>query len=314
MKSWFGVLGRACLEFLLILSLAALVSGAASSLAATNPRGGLLLAFALAALPRLLPLAAAAAIFLAMFSFEHRVASRAAGWLGLLLLGIILLSAGLAPRLLPGLQRLLPEAPTSFEAALQPPGVGVDRDGLLLWYRQPGDGGDAVLVDFREPYPRLSHQAGILLDAAKLTIRAGGSSYGAAAARLRAEPLFPEAALLPGPPIWERYAELGALPLPASLALLGGFVLLATGFRFLTRLSRWPLANALFAVSGFLAFLALDAAFASPALAALAAALLPRSGGAMPALLVPAAAEGLLGLLLGAADLAIRTRERPSRG
>lgn len=317
MKSWFGAFGRACLEFFLLLAVAALISGAAKSLSASATTGEALLSFSLAALPRLIPLAVAVTMFCAMFSFEHRVPSRAAGWLGLVLLGALLLSGGLASRRLPFLRALLPEeSKTTASPVLQSPKLGKDRGGLLLWYRSASEEAvaDAAVVDFRAPYPRLTYTASAPLDRASGVIEVKGARFEASDTAAVGSSLFPETALLPGPPIWERFDGLAKVPLLLAAAALSGFVLLASGFRFIARLTRWPLANAFFAAAGLLAFLALDAALASPAIAALGSSFAGYAGLSSYSALIPAAAEGLLGLALGAVDLSLKPREESSRG
>jgi hypothetical protein len=252
-----------------------------------------------------------------MFSFERRVESRALGWLGAILLGALLLAAGLATRRVPLLRDLLPAEPQiATGIALQVPGYAKDRDGLLLWYRaaEGREVSDAVVVDFQAPSPRLSYAAKAPLDAAKGTIELDGLSYKASIPPRSRASLVPEAEFLPGPPIWERFAAIEGSSLAMAAAMLGAFVLLAAGFRFVARLTLWPLANALFAVAGLMAFLALDAAMWSPAIAALGQSMARQAGLSSAAAFLPAAAEGLLGLAFGAIDLAVKPSERPIRG
>ncbi len=95
MKVWLGVIGRACLEFAIILILISFAAGASLSIGAPAGDFGAMYRNAAKAALDLVPLAAVFTLFLAFFSFELRIKSRAAGWLGLFLLGAILLSFGL---------------------------------------------------------------------------------------------------------------------------------------------------------------------------------------------------------------------------
>jgi hypothetical protein len=318
MKAWFGVLGRSCLEFLIVLVVAAFIAGASASLGAQAASFATLLFFSRKALLGLIPVAATLTVFLSMFSFERRVKSRLSAWLGALLLGALLFSVGMAARRFPLLRDLAePKGRAAASAGLQAPGLGTDREGLVLWYRSAEGtrAEDAVAVDFRAPSPRLVYAASSPLDAARGEILIGGKAYGATAPRQALAPLLPEAELFAGFWLWDRFAGLDGSPLIAAAAACAGFILLVSGFRFLVRLTRWPLANAFFAIAGFLGLLVLDAFLASPAVTAVGASLAGRAGLASvsPALFL-GAIEAAAGFVFGAAELALAPRERASRG
>ena len=322
MKAWFGVLGRSCLEFLLILALVALVAGASASVSMLPVRFASLLTFARGALLDLIPLAAATALFLSLFSFERRVPSRLAGWLGAILLGCALFSGDLAARRFPVIHEIVAsEAAATLDspahAGLQAPGLAHEQDGLFIWYRtvEGGQALDVAFLDSAQANPKLHYAARTPLDADKAELLLGDTRYSVAPPSRKAEPLAPEVDRFSDHWLWIRLPSLDAYPLFVAAVAAAGFVLLAAGFRFFARLTRWPLANAFFGSAGFLGLLILDASLASPTATSLASSLAGRAGlsDTAPAL-IQAAVEATLGLLLGAADLAIKTGDRSSRG
>ena len=109
MKVWLGVIGRACVEFMIILILVSFAAGAALSV--SLPLGGIRAIYKSSALAALgiAPLAATLTLFLAFFSFEFRVKSRLMGWIGLFLLGAILFSFSMGIRRVPLFQESLRE-------------------------------------------------------------------------------------------------------------------------------------------------------------------------------------------------------------
>jgi hypothetical protein len=320
MKTWFEVLGRSCLEFLLLLIIGSFLAGAADSLAAGATNAGVLFAYAVRAVHPLLPIAAAATLFLSFFGFERRVRSRVAGWAGILLLGVLLFSVGLVLRRMPFfLDAIAPAPPAAAVGKLQAPGLATKRGKVMLWYRT-ADGPtarDAAAVDFGAAFPRLAFAGAAQFNDAGGEIEIGGRRYDALAPGPDNAPFLPETRLFEGHWIWERLAGLDGSSLIFAAAAAAGFVLLAAGFRFFARLTRWPLANAFFALAGFFCLLVLDAALASPAVSSLLSALVGRAGlrgpAATPVLFV-ATAEAILGLVLGAIDLAIAPPERRARG
>lgn len=320
MKSWFGVMGRSLLEFILVLASMAGIAGISANLASPAPGLASLVPAALASIPRLFPAAVAVLLFLAIYSFEHRVRSRLLGWAGLILLGVALCSSGLALRRLPFLRDAIaglvqPPPPASPE--FQAPGLGAERGGLLVWYRSAeGDiARDAVAVDYRSAFPRLRYSASAPLDPRTGSMEIGGLSLPATKPTPAAPPLLPELSLFQGSWVWDRLEAIDALSWPAALAVVAGFALLAGGFRFAARLTRWPLANALFGVAALIGFLVLDASLWSPAFAGAAAGLASGIGlgGLAPAYPL-AGLEALAGLVLAGLDLALKPKGREARG
>jgi hypothetical protein len=314
MKAWLGVLGRACLEFAIILVLVSFAAGASVSLAA--PSGGLGAIYRSAAEGALdlAPLAAVLTVFLAFFSFEQRVKSRAAGWLGLLVLGALLLSFGIAVRRV-ALIREAVEGPSRGVAQTAPPfptGVAVEQGRVALWIGsfEGADALDAVAVDFGSDYPRLAYSPRTGIDPSTGDMDIQGRTYRATLPAARPLNLIPEASLFSGSWIWDRLAAMDDEPLLLSFIAAGGFLLLAIGFRFLCRITGWPLANALLAAAGLAGLVALDAALSGGAVLGIIESLAKRAGLLLPKTILLACVEGIMGLVLGLAELAASPRGR----
>jgi len=325
MKVWFGVIGRACLEFLVILCFISIVAGASASLAAETTTGRALFREACAAMPAMLPPVASAALFLSFFSFERRVRSRILGWVGTLLIGILLFGGGIAFRHLPILQRVAQPTHASASRPLQAAGRGIKHGDSLLWYRsvEGSDVTDAVAADFGSPYPRLVYERSAPLRDGSVDV--GGRLYTATMPPSDSTALLPEASYYGGAWIWERLAAPDGSRLFLAAIASAGFLVLAAGFRFLARITRWPLANAFFAFAGFMGLFLLDASLASPTAVAIlvsfagpladtAAGWVGAAGPAASAAILVAAVEGLVGLVLAAVDLAIAPAERRANG
>jgi hypothetical protein len=313
MKVWLGVIGRACVEFVIILLLASFAAGAGRSVALTTVGMRAIYESAATAALGLAPLAALLTLFLAFFSFEFRLRSRIAGWLGLLLLGALLFCFGLGIRFLPFLHDAAAQIGTETQSLrLIPAGTAVQQGRSALYIRAFEGGGatDAAAVDFSSDFPRLSYSPRAEVDPASGETEVQGRLYQAAYALPQPQALVPEAALFSGAWIWDRLA--GQEKLPLALAMSGGFLLLALGFRFLCRITGWPLANALLAAAGLAGLVILDAALSGsqlmPALEALLARLGPFFKAHLHGPLLLALVEALLGLILGAADLATAPR------
>jgi hypothetical protein len=308
MKSWLGVIGRACLEFAIILVLFSFAAGAASSVAA--PVGGLRIfnIFAARAAFDLIPLAVVVTLFLAFFSFELRVKSRVAGWLGLVFLGSLLLSFGIGLRRVPPIHDALLAEPASRTEATRfvSPGIVVQKGRLALWLGSyEGDEAiDAVAVDFGSDYPRLAYAARSPLDRGAGTVDVQGRSYSAFLPAPRPFDLIPEAKVFAGEWIWDRLAAMDGEPLLVVFATAGGFLLLLVGCRFLCRLTGWPLANALLATVGLAGLVALDAALSNPVLLMGLTSLAKRGGLALSEPLALAVLEAFVGLAFAGIDLA----------
>jgi hypothetical protein len=307
MKSWLGVIGRACLEFLIILSLIAFAAGASSSLAASSGGPRILSIYAAKAALDLIPLAVVITLFLAFFSFELRVKSRLAGWLGLILLGSIILSSGLELRRLPLVREALvsSSAAISEKPRLLPAAKAVQAGRVALWIGsyQGGEANEVVAVDFSSDYPRLAYSSSAALDASG-GFEIQGKAYSSRLPGGKGIVLVPEAGVFEGNWIWDRLSAMDDQPLYAVLAAAGGFLLFGVGFRFLCRISGWPLANVFIAAAGLGGLVVLDALLSSPAILGQLASLSRRSGIVLPETLLLACFEGALGLLLGAVDLA----------
>lgn len=316
MKSWLGVVGRACLEFAIILVLISFAAGVSASIPVSA--GGLRLVYkdAFRAALDLVPLAALLTLFLAFFSFELRIKSRAAGLLGLVFLGLILFSAGIGLRRLPLLREL---ASVSVEAKpelrLQEAGLANQVGDSVLWIGSysGGEAIDAVSVDFASDYPRLAYSSRAPLDLASGAIDVQGRSSSAALAEAEAPALVPEAAVFAGSWFWDRLASMDAEPLYLAFASVGGFLLLALACRFLCRLTLWPLANAILAAAGLVGLVALDALLSGPDFLGLAAGLSARLGLFVPDKFLLPSIEGLVGLLVCAIDLAAAYRPKAGR-
>jgi hypothetical protein len=311
MKSWLGVIGRACLEFAIILILISFAAGASASIALSS--GGSFYKDAAEAALGLAPLAALITLFLAFFSFELRIRSRAAGWLGLLFLGAMLLSLGIGLRRSPTIQDLVssPRA-TGSVFRLMPPGVTVQQRRVALWIGsyEGAEAADAVAVDFGSDYPRLAYASRAPLDPSSGGLEIQGRSYKAALPAEGAVTLVPEASLFFGSWIWDRLASMDDSPILPAFAVAGGFLLLAIGFRFLCRISSWPLANVFLAAAGLAGLAILDAVLSGPSPLGFIDSLARRAGLALPDPLLLACVEGVLGLALGAIDIAAGPKAR----
>jgi hypothetical protein len=312
MKAWLGVIGRACIEFCIVILLLACAEGLYRSLLNPDLVFSQIALLAGAAALRMYPAAGLIALFLSFFSFDSRVKNRAAGWLGLVLTGCLLFGSGLAAR------RILSpsdwDGPPTQRAGsdLPAPGLARDRGGILLWFRAlEGDlVSDPAAVDFDRPSPRLVYAPSAELDRKTGMIRIEGRDYPALAVNEGPSPLLPELALFRGDWIWERLAS-GDHDSPFLVAAVAaGFVLLAAGLRFLRGMTTWPLANAFLAGAGLLGLLAGDAALASPLVEGAMRTAMGRMGLALPHALLLAGFEAVLGLLLGIAELLGSTRRR----
>jgi hypothetical protein len=319
MKVWLGVIGRACLEFIIILVLVSFAAGASTFVASPSEGMAAIYQSAAEAAFDLVPLAALVSLFLAFFSFEFRIKNRAAGWLGLLLLGMFLFSVGI------GLQRVAPIreallgsvvsrglASSDAPMRLIPAGAAAQRGREAIWIGSydGGDAVDAVAVDFGSDYPRLSFAPRAPIDPATGEADIQGRTFKASLPLARPIPLVPEASLFSGSWIWDRLAAMDGQGLVPVFAAAGGFLLLAIGFRFLCRITGWPLANALLAAAGLAGLVALDAALSGGPIFAAIEGLARRFGLPLSGVLLLAAIEGLLGLILGAADIAAAPRAR----
>jgi hypothetical protein len=306
MKSWLGVIGRACLEFAIILILLSFAAGASASVAMSS--GGSFYKNSAEAALGLAPLAALLTLFLAFFSFEFRIKSRAAGWLGLLFLGAMLFSFGVGLRRTPAIREALsPPRQDGAALRLMPPGVAIQRRAVALWIAsyEGGEAVDAVALDFGSDYPRLAYAPRAPLDPSSGDVEIQGRSYKAALPAQAAISLVPEASLFSGSWIWDRLASMDGSPLLAAFAAAGGFLLFAIGFRFLCRISGWPLANVFLAAAGFAGLAILDALLSGPAPLGFIDSLATRAGLSLPGPILLACVEGTLGLALGAIDIAV---------
>jgi hypothetical protein len=91
-------------------------------------------------------------------------------------------------------------------------------------------------------------------------------------------------------------------PAYQAFAAAGGFLLLAIGFRFLCRITGWPLANVFLAAAGLAGLAIADALLSGPAPLAFLDAMAKRSGLSLAGPLLLACVEGAAGLLLGLID------------
>jgi hypothetical protein len=318
MKVWLGVIGRACIEFLIILILVSFASGATSFVASPDGQLREIYRTAANAARDLLPCAAVITLFLAFFSFETRVKSRLAGWFGLLFLGILLLSFGIGLRRLPLLREALAGGAVRTEKGVEliPTGAAIQRGRVALWIGaiEGREAADAAAVDFGSDYPRLAYSSRAEIDTATGYVDIQGRAYSAARPIVQPIALVPEASIFSGAWIWDRLAAMDELPLTVALAAAGGFLLLAIGFRFLCRLTGWPLANALLAAAGLAGLVVLDAVLSGEIVQRAAEALFGRLGLLLNGPLLVAAMEGALGLVLCAAELAAAPRGRRRSG
>jgi hypothetical protein len=317
MKSWLGVIGRACLEFAIILILLSFAVGASASAAVLS--GGLQSIYknAAEAAFRLTPLAAVLTLFLAFFSFELRIKSRAAGWLGLFFLGAMLLSFGIGLRRAPAFRGIAAVPRTTASALrLLPVGAVVQqrRVALYIGSYEGREAADVVAVDFGSDYPRLAYAPRASFDPSSGDVDVQGRSYKAALPAERPVNLVPEASLFSGSWIWDRLASMDSSPLYFVFAVAGGFLLLAIGFRFLCRLTGWPLANVFLAAAGLAGLVVMDASLSGSAPLGMIESLSRRIGVSLPDPLLLACIEGALGLALGAIDIAAAPKSRRHRG
>ena len=239
------------------------------------------------------------------------------GWIGLFLLGAILFSFSMGLRRVPLFQESLasPTREVTDAPRLIPTGVSVRQGRLGLWIGslEGGEVRDAVAVDFGSDYPRLAYSP-----------RAGIDSSGNADIQGRAYPvmlpkavplsLVPEAEYFSGSWIWDRLARMDRDPILMVLATAGGFLLLALGFRFLCRITHWPLANALLAAVGLTALLVVDATLSGNAPLGTIESLTGRMGLPLHGLLLIVGIEGLIGLVMTAIDLAAAPKARRRLG
>jgi hypothetical protein len=313
MKIWLGVIGRACVEFAIILVLISFVTGAAISVVEASDGIRVILKSAASSALLLVPLAAIITLFLAFFSFEIRVKSRLMGWIGLLFIGAILFSFGIGARKIPLLHEMLmvPAGGASKEQRLIPMGTAMQQGRVALWIGsfEGGEAHDAVAVDFGSDYPRLTYSPRAGIDSSG-NVDIQGRTYLAALPAVRSPALVPEASIFAGFWIWDRLAAMGDDPLPLVLATAGGFLLLVIGFRFLCRITLWPFANALLAAAGLVGLVALDAFLSGSVFLGTIESLSHRFGLPIHGPLIFAGIEGFVGLALGAADLAAAPRGR----
>jgi hypothetical protein len=266
------------------------------------------------------PLATLLTLFLAFFSFELRIKGRAAGWLGLFCLGAILFSAGIGLRRAPIVRELAVPlaAPASMRPALRliPRGAAVQQGRVALWVGSfvGSEAEDAVAVDFGSDYPRLSYAPRAPIDTSTGDLEILGRTYNVALPPGRSVNLVPEASLFSGTWFWDRLAAMDGSPLPLVFSVAAGFLLLAIGFRFLCRMTGWPLANVFLAAAGLTGLVVLDAVLAGPSVSGSIASLARRAGLALPSPLIVACMEGGIGLMLGAIDIAAGGKGGRRRG
>ena len=314
MKVWLGVIGRACLEFAIILVLISFAAGAERSIVGQS--GGIYAIYentASAALG-LVPLASVLSLFSAFFSFELRVRSRGAGWLGLLLLGAVLFSFGIGVRRIPLLREVAAGSYGGAPKALRliPTGAAIQQGRVALWIGayEGGDAVDAVAVDFGSDYPRIAYSPRAAIDAATGDADIQGRSYRTALPAEEPRTLVPEVSFFSGFWIWDRLSALDRGPGYLAFAIAGGFLLFAIGFRFLCRITGWPLANAFLAAAGLAGLVLLDAALSGSASLGILESLAKRIGLSIHGPLLLACVEGFVGLVLAAVDLATAPRAK----
>jgi hypothetical protein len=313
MKSWLGVVGRACLEFVIILILLAFAAGASTSVALPDDNFRPLYMYAASAALGLTPLAALLTLFLAFFSFELRLRSRIAGWLGLFCLGALLFSFGIGLRRSP----IVREAATLPRIArttlrLIPPATAIQQRKTAVWIGSydGGDAVDAVAVDFGSDYPRLAYSSRVPLSTKTGEVEIQGRGYSAVRPESNRMFLVPESSLFAGSWIWDRLSGMDDAPAYLVFAAAGGFLLLAIGFRFLCRITGWPLANVFLAAAGLAGLAVLDAVLSGPAPLSFLDAAARRSGLPLSGALLLAAIEGAVGILLGLIDILAGPRGR----
>jgi hypothetical protein len=318
MKVWLGVIGRACLEFAIILILISFAAGASIAISAPASDTNAVLRGAAKAALDLVPLAGVFTLFLAFFSFELRVKGRAAGWLGLLLLGVILMSFGLGIRRLPLIRGAVATSSGGGAKVLRliPAATAEQQDRVALWVGSfaGGEALNAVAVDFSSDYPRLAYSARAPIDFSTGDVDIQGRAYRATLPDALPLALVPEASIFSGYWIWDRLDSMDDAPLFNVFAAAGGFLLLAIGFRFLCRITGWPLANALLAAAGLGGLVALDALLSGGAILGTIEAFARRIGLSLPAPVLLACVEGIIGLALGAMELTATSRRRRRAG
>jgi hypothetical protein len=311
MKSWLGVVGRACLEFVILVILLSFAAGASTSVAL--PADGLRPVYIYAAYAVLgtTPLAALLTLFLAFFSFDLRLRSRITGWLGLFCLGALLFSFGIGLRRVP----MIREAATPPKAAkaavrLIPPAAAMQLRRTAVWIGsyEAGEAVDAVAVDFGSDYPRLAYAPRAQLSSKTGEVEIQGRNYSAVLPEPRRISLVPESSLFAGSWIWDRLSSMDEAPAYMAFAVAGGFLLLAIGFRFLCRITGWPLANVFLAAAGLAGLAIADALLSGPASLAFLGAMAKRSGLSLAGPLLLACVEGGTGLLLGLIDAVAGSR------
>jgi hypothetical protein len=195
------------------------------------------------------------------------------------------------------------------------PGSTLQKGRLALWVRsfEGSEAIDAVAVDFGSDYPRLAYAPRASVDPSTGDAEIQGRTYRAALPEARPFDLVPEASFYSGSWIWDRLAAMDGEPILRALAAAGGFLLLAIGFRFLCRITGWPLANALLAAAGLTGLVALDAALSGGAALGFVEGLAKLAGIPLKGTFLLACAEGLIGLVLGAAELATSPGRRRRR-
>jgi hypothetical protein len=261
----------------------------------------------------LAPLAALLTLFLAFFSFELRQRSRIAGWLGLFCLGAMLFSFSIGLRRAPIIREAFSQ-PKETKAALRlvPPATVIQRQRIAVWLGSydGAEAVDAVAADFGSDFPRLSYAPRSPLSYKTGEVEIQGRNYPAAQPEPRRVSLVPESSLFAGSWIWDRLSSMDDEPAYSVLAVAGGFLLLAIGFRFLCRITGWPLANVFLVAAGLAGLAALDALLSGPAPLAFLESLAKRSSLGLSGPLLLASAEGAVGLLLGLADVLAGGRGR----
>jgi hypothetical protein len=313
MKAWLGVVGRACIEFVIILILISFTAGASSSIVASNGGARVVAINACKAALDLVPLAALLTLFLAFFPFERRIKSRAAGWLGLVVLGFMLFSFGIGIRRAPLLRELASASEgTKQELRLQAAGTMNQSGRSVLWVGsyEGGEAADVVDVDFGSDYPRLVYASRAPLDVSNGAVDIQGRICSAALPNAKPLALFPEASVYEGSWFWDRLAAMDGASLLFVFASIGGFILLAVGCRFLCRITLWPLANAIIAAAALVALVALDATLSGPDMLGFISSLAGRCGLVLPEGLLLAALEALIGLALSVIDFVLAPKRR----
>jgi hypothetical protein len=312
MKPWLRAIGRACIEFPILLVLMAFISGLSTSLSSFRiESSSFALNIGLSAL-ELMPFAVVITLFLSFFSFDSTVRSRSFGYLGLLLIGALGLAGEIALNKIPLAESALQNGAAQSAAELPPPSVAYNNEGTALWYRSvQGDTvTDVVAIDFSAPFPRLKYGKAGVFDSKYGTVTVDRHNYWLAPKAVADGSLFPEAAPFEGSLIWDRLASLAEAPLARAAIAAGGFLILVLGFRFIARLTAWPLANAMLAISAVVGLLAGDAALSGLGAVPISVAL-SRVGVTLDAQSAVAAVESILGLLLIGLDLLLAPR-RPS--